>query len=559
MLRALRFSYNQLTSPLRQCFAYCSLFRKDSIIEKQTLIQLWIAEGFVHPSDRNRGKELEDIGNDYFNSLLKNSLLQGEGRPDHNGDAQSCKLHDLVHDLAQDIVGSNECSILKVSQIAAKDTSELRRLRLILEEGTLAHAEQLQTALKLRTLFIHNNGGDKSINYLKLLENKQFRVLDMQGTSIKELPTSIACMKHLRYLDLSKSQIEELPEFISGLYNLQTLLLRCCDKLRKFPEKMGTLKCMRYLDMSGSQFEELPDCFTHLSNLQTLKLEDCCNIKKLSGNIKNMINLRHLFLNNTGSWSAKPREIGSLTRLQTLRQFKVGKCNTSGFSTIRELECLNLLEGELWISNLEDVTRSDDAEKANLKGKQNIQSLIMEWRFRTHDASDGTVMKQLQPNRSLKKLKIVNYLDPEFPTWMMGSSISFALPNLVEIELRGCYLCQQLPGLGQLPSLRVLTIATMDVVLWLGDDFYGDHKACKPFQELVEFTLTDLPCLEKWCIAQPPFPFYPRLEKLFVERCPMLERRQDLKFFFRIFPAIKEYKLDGQRYITFSPLHISIL
>lgn len=545
MLPALRFSYIHLPSPVKQCFAYCSLFPKGSIIEKQTLIQLWMAEGFVHPSDRNRGKELEDIGNDYFNSLLKNSLLRGEGRPDHNGAAQSCKLHHLVHDFAQDIVGSNECSILKVSQIAAKDTSELRRLRLILEEGTLEYAEQLQTALKLRTLFIHNNGGDKSINYQKLLRNKQFRVLDMQGTSIKGLPPSIGNMKHLRYLDLSRTEIEELPEFITGLYNLHTLLLRYCVKLRKFPETMGTLKRMRYLDISGSQFEELPDCITHLSNLQTLKLEDCRNIQKLPGNIKNMINLRHLFLSKTESWNAKPNEIGSLTRLQTLTQFKVGKCNTSGFSTIRELECLNLLEGELWISNLEEVTRSDDAEKANLKRKQNIQSLIMEWSFRTHDASDGTVMKQLQPNGSLKKLKIVNYLDPKFPTWMMGSSISSALPNLVEIELRGCYVCQQLPGLGQLPSLRVLTIATMDVVLCLGDDFYGDHKACKPFQELVEFTLTDLPCLEKWCIAQPPFPFYPRLEKLSVERCRMLEHRQDLNFTKCFFPKIKEYKLDG--------------
>ncbi|KAI3970132.1 hypothetical protein MKW92_029748, partial [Papaver armeniacum] len=341
-----------------------------------------------------------------------------------------------------------------VSQIAAKDTSELRRLRLILEEGTLAHAEQLQTALKLRTLFIHNNGGDKGINYLKLLEKKQFRVLDMQGTSIKELPTSIACMKHLRYLDLSKTGIEELPKFICGLYNLQTLLLRYCVKLTKFPETMATLKHMRYLDISGSQFEELPDCFTHLSNLQTLKLEDCCNIKKLSGNIKNMVNLRHLFLNNTGSWSAKPWEIGSLTCLQTLTQFK-------------------------------------------------------------------------------------------FPTWMMGSTISSALPNLVELELRDCYLCQQLPGLGQLPSLKVLTIATMDVVTCLGNDFYGD--ACQPFPELVKFTLIDLHCLEIWCMAQPRSYsyFYPRLEKLAVERCPKLECRQDLDFITRFFPLIKEYTVDG--------------
>ncbi|KAI3940021.1 hypothetical protein MKW98_029797 [Papaver atlanticum] len=159
-------------------------------------------------------------------------------------------------------------------------------------------------------------------------------------------------------------------------------------------------------------------------------------------------------------------------------------------------------------------------------------------------------MEQLQPNRSLKTLKIVCYFDPKFPTWMMGSSISSALPNLVELELRDCYLCQQLPGLGQLPSLKVLTIATMDVVMCLGNDFYGDHEACQPFPELVKFTLSDLHCLEKWCIAQPRSSFYPRLEMLFVERCPKLKCRQDLDFVTRFFPSIKEYTLDGAKLIS---------
>ncbi|KAI3858573.1 hypothetical protein MKX03_005621, partial [Papaver bracteatum] len=49
---------------------------------------------------------------------------------------------------------------------------------------------------------------------------------------------------------------------------------------------------------------------------------------------------------------------------------------------------------------------------------------------------------------------------------------------------------------------------------------------------------------------QPPFPFYPRLEKLSIERCRMLELRQDLNFTKCFFPRIKEYKLDGVTLIS---------
>ncbi|MCL7028710.1 hypothetical protein MKW94_018576, partial [Papaver nudicaule] len=49
----------------------------------------------------------------------------------------------------------------------------------------------------------------------------------------------------------------------------------------------------------------------------------------------------------------------------------------------------------------------------------------------------------------------------------------------------------------------------------------------------------------KWCIGQPPSSFYPRLEKLTVEKCPYLERRQDWDFITCFFPSIKEYVLDG--------------
>ncbi|RZC73292.1 hypothetical protein C5167_048778 [Papaver somniferum] len=168
---------------------------------------------------------------------------------------------------------------------------------------------------------------------------------------------------------------------------------------------MGSLKCLRYLDVSGSHFEVLPEFITKLSNLRTLKLEDCSYIRELPEDLHQLINLRHLVLSDHGKWNEMPRGIEHLTQLQTLPVFKVARYNGgTSRSSIWELGYLKLLEGNLHISNLQNVTEAADAQKANLQGKQNIGSLMLEWSCRgnvNECTNDSTVMEQLQPNPSL--------------------------------------------------------------------------------------------------------------------------------------------------------------
>ena len=75
MLQILKLSFNRLPSPsLQQCFAYCSIFPKDYEIKKEELILLWMAEGFLQPS-QGSSSVMEDIGNKHFDILLTNSLF----------------------------------------------------------------------------------------------------------------------------------------------------------------------------------------------------------------------------------------------------------------------------------------------------------------------------------------------------------------------------------------------------------------------------------------------------------------------------------------------------
>ncbi|XP_071719118.1 putative disease resistance protein RGA3 [Rutidosis leptorrhynchoides] len=67
ILPALKLSYYDLPSQLKQLFAYCCLFPKDYEFNKKELVLLWMAEGFLnHP---NGNMSMESLGQEYFEEL----------------------------------------------------------------------------------------------------------------------------------------------------------------------------------------------------------------------------------------------------------------------------------------------------------------------------------------------------------------------------------------------------------------------------------------------------------------------------------------------------------
>nr|XP_028960877.1 disease resistance protein RGA2 isoform X1 [Malus domestica] len=97
ILPTLKLSYDVLPSHLKHCFAYCSLFPPDYDISVPRLIRLWVAQGFIKSSDENEC--LEDVAYEYYKELLCRSFFQEE-KTDVFGITRSCKMHDLMNELA---------------------------------------------------------------------------------------------------------------------------------------------------------------------------------------------------------------------------------------------------------------------------------------------------------------------------------------------------------------------------------------------------------------------------------------------------------------------------
>nr|XP_029124147.1 putative disease resistance protein RGA3 [Elaeis guineensis] len=448
ILPALRLSYTHLPSHLKQCFAFCAIFPKDYEMEKDLLIQLWMANGFI-PSDGK--KELEDKGHEIFNELAWNSFFKDIKEVEEYNEytvhrfrhklyhTTTCKMHDLMHGLAQSIMG-NEC-------LSTVDPATLENISAKTRHLRTYYDVPLNNYPNIHTLLSRTTVADSS-------KPTSLRALGVHQYEMRRLPISIGFLKHLRYLDLSRTDIKALPNATSTLFNLQTLKLSHCWSLQKLPKDM-----------------------------------------------RNMISLRHLCIDRCDSLKHLPAGIGQLSSLRTLTKYIVG--NDAG-RRIGELNSLDL-GGFLELYNLRNVRDAADAEYANLSSKHNLRSLILCWDMIAwnapycYDCEDvlptrnaEEVLEALRPPVGLKLLAIWRYGGDRFPTWMMD------LRQLVEIHLGVCTGCEHIPPLWQLPFLKFLYLIKMDSVKHIcsstiyGNASNGTVQAFPSLQKLVLDTMKNL-------------------------------------------------------------------
>ncbi|KAG7950875.1 hypothetical protein I3843_13G138200 [Carya illinoinensis] len=496
ILPTLKLSYDQLPSHLKQCFAYCSIFPKDYVMEKSKLINLWIAQGFIEPSNQNEC--LEDVGHEYFMDLLWRLFFQ-EAKMDDLGNVITSKMHDLMHDLASSVARS------LITRLESKEKSVAdQKTRHVSVVGNIDFSFVIPTsssrASKIRTLLC-----------LGEFENLH----EYSSTSCEAIFSSL---KFLRVLGLQRRQLDLVPRSICKL------------------------KHLRDLDLSwNKQIEKLPDSITRLQNLYTLRLSGCRNLKELPRGITKLVNLRHLYNDGCDRLTYMPRGLGQLKYLQTLSKFVVYSDSAPKDSgRLSELNKLNSLRGELEIrgSNTgEDVALDDKG--ANLKEKQHLQVLTLYWSGEYEEnvnaRDENMALEGLEPHPNLKKLRIDYYGVVGVPMWLLS------LTNLVDLEISDCWKLKYLPPLSRLPSLKSILLYNLFEIEYVSD--CSDNNELSSFSSSAFFTslekieFNDCRNLKGWWRRSDSYnvdvnttdhensfeaPSFPCLSELTIWDCPML-------------------------------------
>uniref|UniRef100_K3ZD43 Uncharacterized protein n=2 Tax=Setaria italica TaxID=4555 RepID=K3ZD43_SETIT len=504
ILPVLKLSYNCLPSHMRQCFAFCAMFPKDYEIDVEMLIQLWMANGFISVL---QGEEHPEIsGKNIFIELASRSFFQDvKGIPFEFTDIEvsrvTCKIHDLMHDVALDSMGK-ECAAIATEQSKSGDFPHSARhlLLSVYKPETLLNASQEKGSPVIQTLICEKDV-DNDLQHLS--KYRSARALKITG-GLELKQTSFlkpVWLHHLRYLDLSGSYaIKSLPEDISILYHLQTLNLSGCRYLERLPKGMKYMTALRHL-------------YTH------------------------------------GCWELKsmPADLRYLTSLQTLTCFVAGA--GSDCSRVGELRWLDDLGGQLELKRLENVKEAS-AKEAKLGNKKKLARLTLRWSDCDKEAhnSDKEVLEGLEPHDGLKVLKIYSCSIDTCPTWMNK------LQGIVELKLSGCKRLEKLPAFWQLPALQILCLYGLENIRYL-----CSSDTAFTFQKLKNLEIFELPNFEIWwgtSEVRGERPIFPLLEKLLIKECKSLaalpkasvvkETFEGVKTEYRsAFPALKEMELEN--------------
>ncbi|XP_047969824.1 putative disease resistance protein RGA3 [Salvia hispanica] len=403
----LKLSYNQLPSPsLKKCFAYCSIFPKGRKIMKEELIELWMAEGFLQPSQND---DMESVGSVFFNVLLQSSLLQVAKKV---GDetVESCVMHDLVHDLASSILSYN-----------ADDSAPVRYVFHKEESSQIPEQE----AKHLRTLLLEGETSTLFSNF------KCLRNLTLIGNYTK-LPDSVSDLIHLRNLNISSTYIKSLPEWIGELHHLQT-----------FRAKIWGL-------------EILPSTFKYLINLRHLHLSPYTKLPVEIGRLS--------------WYTKLPVEIGRLTSLQTLRHFEVGiekGYQIEELGSLKNLKGSLWIQNLERVRDKEEATKANVLQKSNLSnlrlewnedsGTDGNYESVLEG-LQPHANLKVLGIQGYKGKTFPTWCKKMAVRDGSRGSWVQ-------LDNLIRITLENCSECEEIPMLDHsLPNLKYLSLIHLNKV-----------------------------------------------------------------------------------------------
>ncbi|KAF3612375.1 putative late blight resistance protein -like protein R1A-10-like isoform 2, partial [Capsicum annuum] len=396
-LGVLAMSYNYLPNHLKPCFLYMGVFPEDSDVNIESLINLWVSEGFLWE---------ELVGRDCLEDLVSRNLIMVRNRR-FNGEWKTCGVHDLVRDLIL-----REAEKEKFLQVTKDPSAKMIHVRRYSFHSSIYQDDCLESSSSdhlTRTLHFFCSLGSEQVPLMACF--KLLRVLAVVQYGFEEFPLVITKLLHLRYLQLGYCDDPHCS--LSELYNLQIFIVRSLGHnpptihktiwrmkhlrhlqvshsifLPKIPSKLQNLEGLSCLSMSSCTFE----LFSAIPNLKTLTLhgrqKDCqASLKRLTlsytflpwedmANIVKLPKLEVLKIKNYGfygDWKAGsvnfpmlqrlvlrtciylqeiPKDFGEIYTLESIELYNYRRSAANSVNEIQEQEsmgndCLDVLIDDL--------------------------------------------------------------------------------------------------------------------------------------------------------------------------------------------------------------------
>ncbi|CAH8355249.1 unnamed protein product [Eruca vesicaria subsp. sativa] len=137
--------------------------------------------------------------------------------------------------------------------------------------------------------------------------------LGLRCTSIELVPDSIGCLSMLIELRLSHcKRLKNLPDTLGNLTSLKHLTMSCCPNITVFPVLGNGVETV---SLNGTPIEEVPSWIGDKVNLSCLDMSECKKLHNLPHSLRNLKNLKLLYLRGCINITEIPQVAGEMRRL----------------------------------------------------------------------------------------------------------------------------------------------------------------------------------------------------------------------------------------------------
>ncbi|XP_050221071.1 disease resistance protein RPM1-like [Mercurialis annua] len=474
--KSLMRSFRHLSSTIKSCFLYFSIFPEDYSVKRGRLIRAWVAEGFVK---KTPSRTAEEVAEDCLNELVERNLIS-ISLWEIDGRVRSCRILNLVRGFI--ISKAEEYNFAKFlcQSDPVRPGEKIRRLSVHQDaSATFALSRNL---LHVRTSFLFKHR-DITLSKIKQILDKfrLLRVLDLENAPLEEFPDEIVTLRLLRYLSLRNTNIRQIPKSIKKLVFLETLDLKQTLvtilpleilKLRNLHNLLAyRYNVKNYVTYESVQGVEFPQGIGKLCALQKLSLVKINPHFETIQSLGNLIQLRKLGL--TGLRREDGKQLcASILKMEKLSTLDLRSRTEEEYLDVDYMQyppsCLQrlYLKGRLqklpgWIPRLHSVVRIGlnwSKLNANENPVNALQALSCLAELRLVDCYNGDKF-EFKANM-FGKLKVLHI--EQFDELNMIVVEKKAMPMLEKLTIGRCNKLKMLPlGISNLSHLQELLLYGM--------------------------------------------------------------------------------------------------